>query len=219
LSNPNIPNPIASPTVSTRYVVTATDRKSCFTTQDIMDITVFPIPISNAGRDTVLFAGFGARLNATYSPDVNRYEWTPSTGLSCYDCPNPVASPKLTTNYTVRVFNSGGCTSSDAVTVFVVCKDANLYMPNTFSPNGDGMNDVYYPRGRGIQLVRSLRIFNRWGEQVYRRDNFNANEAAPGWDGRHKGRELAPDVFVWIVDVVCDNNTIITLKGDVALVR
>ena len=219
LSNPNIANPVASPTVSTRYTVTGTDRLGCFTTQDIVDITVFPIPVANAGRDTVLFAGFSTRLGATYSSDVNRYVWTPTTGLSCYDCPNPVASPKMTTNYTVRAFNSGGCTSSDAVTVFVVCKDGNLYMPNTFSPNGDGMNDVYYPRGRGIQLVRSLRIFNRWGEQVYRRDNFNANEPSTGWDGRHRGLELAPDVFVWIIDVVCDNNTIITLKGDVALVR
>lgn len=219
LSNPAIANPIANPTVSTRYIVTGSDRKGCFTTQDTVDITVFPIPSANAGRDTVIFAGYSTNLNATYSPDVLRYEWTPTTGLNCYDCPNPVATPRMTTNYTVRAFNSGGCVSSDAVTVFVVCKDVNLFMPNTFTPNGDGMNDVFYPRGRGIQLVRSLKIFNRWGEQVYRRDDFNPNEASAGWDGRYRGRELAPDVYVYIIDLVCDNNTIITMKGDVALVR
>jgi gliding motility-associated-like protein len=219
LNNPKIANPVANPTVSTRYTVTGTDRKGCFTTQDFVDVTVFPIPVANAGRDTVIFAGFSTSLGASYSPDVRRYEWTPATGLSCYDCPNPVASPKATTNYTVKVFNSGGCVSSDAVTVFVVCKNVNLYLPNTFSPNGDGMNDVFYPRGRGIQVVRSLKIFNRWGEQVFRRDNFNVNETSSAWDGRYKGRELAPDVYVYIIDVACDNNTIITLKGDVALVR
>jgi gliding motility-associated-like protein len=219
LSNPDIPNPIANPTVSTRYTVTGSDRKGCFTSISTVDISVFPIPTANAGRDTVLFAGYGTRLNAFYSPDVVRYEWTPTTGLSCYDCPNPLANPKMTTNYTVRVFNNGGCISSDAVTVFIVCKDVNLYMPNTFSPNGDGMNDVYYPRGRGIQQVRSFKIFNRWGELVYQRENFNANDPSTAWDGRYKGRELAPDVFVWIIDVVCDNNTLITQKGDVALVR
>jgi gliding motility-associated-like protein len=219
LSNPNIANPVANPTVSTRYVVTGTDSKGCFTSKGTVDITVFPIPTVDAGRDSLVFAGYSVRLNARYSPDASRYEWTPTTGLSCYDCPNPVASPKMTTNYTVRVFNSGGCTSSDAVTLFIVCKDVNLYMPNTFSPNGDGMNDIYYPRGRGIQQVRSFKIFNRWGEMVYQRENFNANDASAGWDGRYRGRELAPDVFVWIIDVVCDNNTLITQKGDVALVR
>lgn len=219
LNDPNTASPLANPTSTTRYTVTGTDRKGCFTTRDFVDVTVFPIPVVNAGRDTLIFAGFSSTLNAAYSSDVNRYEWTPSDGLNCADCPQPVATPKATTTYTSRVFNSGGCTSSDAVTVFVVCKDVNLYMPNTFSPNGDGMNDVYYPRGRGIQQVRSLKIFNRWGEQVFRRDNFNANEASSGWDGRFKGRELAPDVYVYVIDLVCDNSTIITLKGDVALVR
>jgi gliding motility-associated-like protein len=184
-----------------------------------VDISVFPIPVVNAGRDTVLFAGYSTTLKATYSPEVTRYEWKPVAGLSCSDCPNPVATPKMTTSYTVKVLNNGGCTSSDAVNVFIVCKEVNLFMPNTFSPNGDGMNDIYYPRGRGIKLVRSFKIFNRWGEQVFRRDNFNANEVSSAWDGRFKGRELAPDVYVWIIDVVCDNDTIITLKGDVALVR
>ena len=81
------------------------------------------------------------------------------------------------------------------------------------------MNDVYYPRGRGIQTVRSLKIFNRWGEQVFRRDNFNANDAAAGWDGRFNGKELVPDVYVYIIDLACDNKTIVTQKGDVALIR
>ena len=56
-------------------------------------------------------------------------------------------------------------------------------MPNTFSPNGDGMNDVYYPRGRGINTIRSLRIFTRWGQMIYSRENFVANDPSTGWDG------------------------------------
>jgi gliding motility-associated-like protein len=92
-------------------------------------------------------------------------------------------------------------------------------MPNTFSPNGDGSNDVYYPRGKGIQTVRSLRIFNRWGEMVYRRDNFKPNDPGAAWDGRFQGRELPPDVFVYMIDVVCENQSIVTLKGDIALIR
>ena len=92
-------------------------------------------------------------------------------------------------------------------------------MPNTFSPNGDGMNDIYYPRGRGINTIRSLRIFNRWGQMVYERKNFNANDASAGWDGTFKGARLSPDVYVYILDLSCENNSIITMKGDITLIR
>jgi gliding motility-associated-like protein len=92
-------------------------------------------------------------------------------------------------------------------------------MPNTFSPNSDGMNDVYYPRGRGINTIRSMKIFNRWGQLVYSRENFQANDPTAGWDGRFRGAALPPDVFVYVIDLVCDNQTIITLKGDIMLVR
>ncbi len=81
------------------------------------------------------------------------------------------------------------------------------------------MNDIYYPRGRGINTIRSLRIFTRWGQQVYARENFNANEITSGWDGNFKGTQLAADVYVYILELVCENRTIISLKGDITLVR
>jgi gliding motility-associated-like protein len=92
-------------------------------------------------------------------------------------------------------------------------------MPNTFSPNGDGMNDVYYPRGRGIERVRSLKIFNRWGQMVFIRENFNANDPGAGWDGKYRGILSTPDVYVFMIEVFCENESIVTLKGDVMLVR
>jgi gliding motility-associated-like protein len=109
--------------------------------------------------------------------------------------------------------------SSDAITLTVVCLNSNLFMPNTFSPNGDGMNDMYYPRGRGIERIKSLKIFNRWGQMVYIRENFSPNDASAGWDGRYKGLAVSPDVYVYMIDVFCENQSIITLKGDIMLVR
>jgi gliding motility-associated-like protein len=220
LNNPNIPNPIAKPTVSTTYYVRGSDNKGCFPTFDSVRVTVYPYPSVNAGPDVVITSGStNLQLKPTFSNDVRTMKWTPADGLSCTDCPNPFATPKTNTSYTLTVTNGGGCESRDALTVTVVCEKSNLFMPNTFSPNGDGMNDVYYPRGRGIQTVRSLKIFNRWGEQVFRRENFNANDAAAGWDGRFNGKELVPDVYVYIIDLACDNKTIVTQKGDVALIR
>jgi gliding motility-associated-like protein len=158
-------------------------------------------------------------LNPVIGGTGNQYQWSPTTGLSCANCPNPIAQPKVTTSYKLTVSNSGGCSASDAITITVLCGANNLFMPNTFSPNGDGSNDIYYPRGKGIQTVRSLRIFNRWGEMVYRRENFNANDPSAAWDGRYLGKALPPDVFVYMIDVVCENQSIVTVKGDIALIR
>jgi gliding motility-associated-like protein len=91
-------------------------------------------------------------------------------------------------------------------------------MPNTFSPNGDGSNDVFYPRGRGLFSVRVLRIFNRWGEVVFEKRGFQVNDETQGWNGKYKGNQAPPDVYVYQVEVFCDNGDIIKLEENVALI-
>jgi gliding motility-associated-like protein len=220
LNNPNVPGPIARPATTTTYTVTGSDFLGCFTTTDTVLVSVFPLPTVNVGQDVTISSGTtDLQLNGQYSNDVLSLLWSPVTGLSCTTCANPIAVPKITTTYTLTVTNNGGCTASDAMTVFVVCTNENIFMPNTFSPNGDGMNDVYYPRGRGINTIRGLRIFSRWGQMVYSRANFNANDPSQAWDGRFRGNVLPPDVYVYTLELVCENQTIITLKGDITLVR
>jgi gliding motility-associated-like protein len=219
LNNPNIPNPIATPAVTTIYTVRGSDIKGCFTSVQTSRIVVYAYPTVALGADIKVAVGTPVPLKPVLTGPATRYLWSPTAGLSCTDCPDPIAKPMVTTNYKLTVSNEGGCSATDAMTLTVLCGEGNLFMPNTFSPNGDGANDRYYPRGKGIQTVRSLRIFNRWGEMVYRRDNFNANDPTTAWDGRFQGRELPPDVFVYMIDVVCENQSIVTLKGDVALIR
>jgi gliding motility-associated-like protein len=220
LNNPSIASPVARPTATTTYTVTGSDFRGCFTSTDTVRIDVFPFPTVDLGPDLTIRAGTtNTTLNATVSGDVVAYRWSPATGLSCSTCATPIAAPRITTTYNLQVTNDGGCISSDAVTIFVVCQNSNLFMPNTFSPNGDGMNDVYYPRGRGIERVRSLKIFNRWGQMVFIRENFNANDPGAGWDGKYRGILSTPDVYVFMIEVFCENESIVTLKGDVMLVR
>jgi gliding motility-associated-like protein len=211
---------VARPTTTTTYTVTGSDFRGCFVTTDTVRIDVFPIPTVSVGPDITITAGTTNQvLTSLYSSDVVSLRWEPATGLSCTTCPSPVAAPRVSTTYTLRVTNNGGCVSSDALTVTVVCLNSNVYMPNTFSPNADGMNDVYYPRGRGIERIKSFKIFNRWGQMVYIRENFTANDPSAGWDGRYKGILSTPDVYVYMIDVICENQTLVTLKGDVMLVR
>lgn len=180
--------------------------------------TVAPLPVITTQDVTIPVKG-QIQLPVTYSPGVATYHWAPSDGLSCINCPNPIANPDLTTTYNVVVTDSNTCVSSADIRVNVVCSQENFFVPNTFSPNGDGSNDVFYPRGRGLARVHSMKIFNRWGQMVFDRRNFMANDPSAGWNGRVEGQPVPPDVYVYVVEFVCDNAQIIPFKGNVTLIR
>jgi gliding motility-associated-like protein len=105
------------------------------------------------------------------------------------------------------------------VTIQVLCNNGNVYIPNSFSPNGDGMNDIFYIRGKGIASVKALRVFNRWGMVVFQKHSFPINETGAGWDGRYNGQPLQADVFVYEAEVICDNNEVFSLKGNITLLK
>jgi gliding motility-associated-like protein len=92
-------------------------------------------------------------------------------------------------------------------------------MPNTFSPNDDGSNDVFYPRGKLLARTKILRIFNRWGEIVFERYDFPVNDPMYGWDGKWKGKTANADVYIYQVEVYCLNGELISSKGNITLIR
>jgi len=219
LNNTTMATPTASPTTTTVYTVVGRDNDHCFSDTGRVKVDVYPIPQIFAGNDTTVNTGTTVPLSATYSKDVNSVTWTPANGLSCTDCAKPVAAIKGSVTYRVTASNPGGCTASDDITIAAVCNGNNWFIPNTFSPNGDGTNDVFYVRGKGINLVHSLRVFNRWGQTVFEKRDFMANDAAAGWDGKINGKLADMDVYVYIVELYCDNSNIVPYKGNVALIR
>lgn len=209
----------ARPEVTTTYRVVGYDRYNCFTDTGYIHIIVNPIPTVDAGPDATVTGGTSVRIPTQASPDATSFQWSPPSTLDCYNCKNPVATPNQTTTYRVEVTNSGGCKSSDEVTIFVLCGKDNLFIPNTFSPNGDGVNDKLYPRGTGIYTIKSFKIFNRWGEQVYEAVNFAANDEGKGWNGTYNGKPLNPDVYVYMIEVICNNKNVMGFKGNVSLIK
>lgn len=197
--------------------LTATNSLNCKRT-DSLSLNVAPLPVITT-QDITIPVGGQAPVPVSYSSGIQKYVWTPPAGLNCNDCAVPVASPAKTTTYTVNVTDSNTCTSSADITVAVACTAENYFVPNTFSPNGDGMNDIFYPRGRGATRIQSIRIYNRWGTLVFDKRGFTANDASSGWKG-NIGTAMAPsDVYVYVVEFVCDNSQIVTLKGNVTLIR
>lgn len=219
LNRTDIPNPYAQPTVTTLYTVSGSDAYNCFSSTDQVMVKVNAVPRVNAGPDTTMMAGYPAQLRPAYTADVTKVKWDPSTFLTCSDCKTPIVNPSYSTTYTVFAYNEEGCFSKDVINVFATCTRENLFIPNTFSPNGDGVNELFYPRGRGIEKIKSLKIFNRWGQLIYSRENFFANDQSAGWNGKHSGKDVSTDVYVYMIDLVCENGNIITLKGDIALVK
>lgn len=183
------------------------------------DVNVVPLPNINIVADPTIILGNGIAIPVTYSRNVVTYNWTPATALSCTDCPTPYANPKFTTRYNVAVTDSNGCAASRDITVTVVCNNSNFFIPNTFSPNGDGQNDVFYVRGRGIERIQSIRIFNRWGQLVFEKRDFMANDKNSGWNGMLNGKPADQDIYVYVVEVICENATVIPFRGNVALIR
>ncbi|GAB4091610.1 PKD domain-containing protein [Flaviaesturariibacter terrae] len=219
LDNPTAAQTVARPAASTVYRVIGRDSINCYSDSAFVNITVFPVPQVNAGADLTLRAGDTARLQVQSSPDITGWQWSPTGGLSCSTCPAPVVHAAQNTRYQVQVVNAGGCTARDAVNVSVLCDGGNLFIPNTFSPNGDGANDRFFPRGTGLYSVRSIRIFNRWGELVFERLNAKANDPAAGWDGTFRGAPAPSDVYIYTCEIVCSNSTVLPVKGDVTLLR
>jgi len=182
-------------------------------------IVVNSLPSVTITGDTTLLVGLGITIPLSYSANAVTYSWTPTDHLSCTDCPNPYANPKFTTTYRVTVTDANNCTSSRDITLITLCNNKNFFIPNTFSPNRDGANDVFYPRGTGIDRIQAVRIFSRWGEMVFEKRFFPANDPTSGWDGTYKGKPATADTYIYMIDIICENATIITYKGNVTLVR
>ena len=219
LDNATISSPVAQPDTTTTYRVIATDDRSCFKDTGYIAIRVNPIPTVEAGADKTINVGQTIDLVPDVSADVIDVNWQPTTGVFRNFYPAITVKPIQNTEYTVEVKNKGKCLAKDRVTVYVICNGSNIFIPNTFSPNADGSNDVFYPRGTGVFKIKNLRIFNRWGEVVFDRSSFDANNPSSGWDGTSKGAKMNSDVFVYTLQVICDNGSVLTYNGNIALIK
>jgi gliding motility-associated-like protein len=228
LSDPAIANPVSTPNSSMLgtdlqkvipYQVTGWDNIKCFQDTKTVNITAFSYPKLDVGADVTIPVGTAYQINGTGSADIVSLNWTPATALSCTDCLSPLANPIKTTTSVLDAVNNGTCVSADSIKITVICNNGNFFIPNTFSPNGDGSNDRFIVRGKGLNVIPSITIFNRWGQVVFERRNFAPNDPASGWDGTFNGKPAPSDVYIYTVQILCDNATLIPYHGNVTLIR
>jgi gliding motility-associated-like protein len=209
--------PVAIPTQTTRYMAVI-KQNECYTDTLYQNVTVRAKPFVDLGPDLDGVVGASFKLNAKTS-NVNKIEWLPPTGLSCVDCYNPVAIVDKSIVYKVIVYNGEQCKATDDIAINVKCDESIISLPNTFTPNGDGANDMFWPISKGGIIVDKMLVFNRWGERVFEAYNIPVNDPSKGWDGTFKGKALTPDVFVYIIETKCITGERIVIKGDISLIR
>jgi gliding motility-associated-like protein len=212
LSNPNIANPVANPASTIQYIVTVSDTLGCPKgVNDTVVVNVFPKIIANAGRDTSVVINQPLQLNGSGG---ETYLWSPATGLNNANIANPVTILQNNQQYILKVGNAAGCFERDTMNVTVYKVVAGLYVPNAFTPNGDGRNDIFKPISLGMKSLTYFKVFNRYGELV-----FSTTQQNVGWDGTYKGKPMDPDVFVWIAEGIDYENNKISKQGTVMLIR
>ena len=166
-----------------------------------------------------LTLGDSVQLNSVISNGSNEtYFWSPTSGLNCTDCPNPMLSTYQSGIYQLVVYNhlfdqnDTSCRATDIVYVFV-SDHIKAYIPNAFTPNGDGINDMFRIYGEQIKSVK-LFIYDRYGEQI-----FESNAIQDGWNGYYKGKPLEGGVYVYYAEVQYLDNQIDRIKGSVTLLK
>jgi len=194
------------------YSVTATDGNGCTASQSFvvnvsgtLDISVIPEFATINQGETVQIVASGA----------TSYSWTPVNGLSCTNCPNPIASPSTTTTYLVTGDDGSGCTGTATVTIFVTQVCGELFIPTVFSPNENGpsINNTLCVMGNCISELQYA-VFNRWGEKV-----FETTDPESCWDGTYKGQPVNSGVYAYKLYAKLFDNTVVEESGNLTVVR
>lgn len=213
LTAANIPNPVSvKPTDNVRYVVTVRDVLGCpKAVKDTMILYVAKIKADAGPRDTSVVLGQPLQLGASGSTN---YAWTPTTWLDNPFISNPISLPQNNIEYVVRVSNAAGCFDTDTILVKVFKVKPDLFIPNAFTPNGDGNNDIFRPIAIGMKSMDLFQVYNRWGQMLY---SGTGNGA--GWDGTFGGKGQEAATYVWYAEGVDYLNNKIKRKGTVVLIR
>lgn len=206
---------IVAPFQSTNYILT-TQQYTCIQQDTItIDPTINAPPLEVFAAPDSIYPGEVSQISATDDLTYT-YNWLPTETLSDTTIFNPVAAPLATTSYTVTVTDDKGCIAVDTVTIFVrpfECEMPYIFIPNAFSPNGDGKNDKLFVRANGIADFY-FAVYNRWGQLVFETADLNI-----GWDGAFNGLPLTADVFGYMLKVKCLDGADFFRKGNITLVR
>ena len=219
LDNAQSNEPIASPSTNTNYRLIGADSYSCFADTQFVFVASNLMSRNDVSAEVNAISGSTVTLSAPVAQtNIISYEWSPMVNLSCYDCPSPELSVENDITYTLKTVNNKGCVTEQNIDVRLSSPKADLFIPNTFSPDGNGVNDILYIRGKGF-TIKSFIIYNRYGKVVFQKNNFVPNDINAGWDGRTLGNKQPSDTYIYIAEIIGNDGTTSISKGNTSLLR
>lgn len=214
LSDSSIQNPIVTASNDQIYQVVGTGI--CNTDTAYTNVQVQPYPSIQIDSSMTAILGSTITLHVSSNSTPN-FDWSPSIDLSCTNCPNPSWVVRQNQTFYVTATNNFGCPTLDSIHVRFIsdCTSDLVFVPNAFTPDSDGYNDVLYAQSGLVEEIENFQIYNRWGTLLFETDNL-----LEGWDGSFKGKTLAPDVFGYFLIFRCPNTGEKMLKkGNVTILR
>jgi len=160
----------------------------------------------------------GAIVNVP-EEELEIIQWNPGDNLSCDTCLTTTIRAQGEEQYVLSIVHQNGCLATASLQLFIRPL-LNVFIPNGFSPNGNGTNDNFtlYANERVVEIERML-IFDRWGEEIFQGNRIVPNDPSQGWDGRFRGEDMNPGVFVYVFEVLLDDGRREIFSGDVTLIR
>ncbi|MEM9822599.1 MAG: gliding motility-associated C-terminal domain-containing protein, partial [Bacteroidota bacterium] len=203
------------------YPLTIQDALGC-EWDTLINLPDPPELILDLGEDVAIELGDSLQLDAQTNLPFEQMDtliWSPINYLNCTDCLDPFAMPLHEVRYTLTLVNPNGCTVQDQIKIDVN-KRRLVFIPNVFSPDNNGVNDIFYIHGgKDVAQVMEFRIFDRWGEMIYTRELFSPNDPAYGWDGTLDGVALNPAVFIYYAKIKFIDGRVEEFSGDVTLIK
>ncbi len=215
----NSSSPIATPVhATTTYTFIASDKNGCAAETVNINVTTVPYPTLKTADAMTIATGSIVSLNASASSDVVSYHWSPSEYLSNPDAATPICSPKNNMLYYVTVANQFGCSAKDSISIQLSCSES-LFAPTGFLPSSTSGNEIFYPKGQGVREIKFLRIYNRSGVLMFEKNHFHPNEKNDGWDGTYRGNKCPAEIYIYVMEAICDTGEVFEKKGTVVLIR
>ena len=201
------------------YTLYALDTLNCLHTE-LIEVGCPPAIAVLLPPDMEIYLGETVEITSlTNISDSIIYQWIPPTYLDCPDCEATNATPPFSTSYTLVVTDTMGCIAMDSILISV-SSDRNVYIPNAFSPNGDGINDYVYPNSTiDVEEVVTFKIFDRWGEELFSQEHFPTNDFHYGWDGSFKGEQMNPGVYVFFAIIRFKDGKELLYSGDISIIK
>ena len=202
------------------YTIGVIDEYGCTFEQSFTMGVEDPISV-DLGPDTIITLGQKVLIKPEFivdSSDIIKVVWV-NAPSDCGECLEFIDGPLKTTTYKIIIYNADGCIDEDEKQVFVNADD-HLFVPNIFSPNGDGVNDILQISvNESVKLINSIKIFDRWGNNVYSANGLEPLPILDTWDGTMRGQKMNPAVFVYLVEYELVTGERLVKKGSVTIVR